>query len=235
MFDKIVLPLLFATFCSAAMLNEYKYKGLVLMQSENEIGTHKAINLTLAGQVEFRHFLGDALDNCRNAYRFSRESNCPRKAFLNQFTHACCTEDLKFLYLSINNIKLSMQGAVTFLNLLHTRIDDSFEFTTDINPHDEMILIYNIHHRDVPTIVRTFDETEYPKLQNLLYRYSDLCMLENTQATESEACPRVYTSDGLKFCCDYSDQLLYVRLGRITLTRNDVNILTSAMRRVPLL
>jgi len=185
----VLLFLIFVTFCAASG-NENKYKGLVLLQSENEIFTQKAINLTLAGQVEFRRFLGDVLDNCRNAYRISTGSSCPRKAFLNHFTHACCTEDLKFLYLSINNVKLSKQGAMTFLNLLNVRIDDSFEFTTDINPHDEMILIYSIHNYGVPTIVRTFDETGYHKLQNLLYTYSDLCMLENTQATESETCPQ---------------------------------------------
>jgi len=234
MLKKYFLVLFCAAFTSAT-LNDYKCKGLVLLQSAKELSTGKAINLTLAGQIEFRRFLGDALDNCRNAYRISIGSNCPRKAWLNQFTHACCTEDRTFLYLSINNVKLSVQGAVTFLNLLHTRIDDSFEFTTEINPVDDMILIYNIHHNDAPTVIRTFDQTEYPTLQQLLYRYRDFCMLENTEATESQACPRVYTCCGFEFCCDQGDQLLYVRLGRITLTRNDVDILTSAMSRVSFL
>jgi len=231
MFIKLLLPWLFVIYASAT-LNEYKYKGLVLLQSENEIASRKAINLTLAGQVEFRRFLSDALANCRNAFKISVGSNCPRKAFLNHFTHVCCNEDSRFLYLNINDVKLNKQGANTFLNLLNTRIDDSFEFTSETDPQNEMILIFNVLYNGVPTLIRTFEETEYPKIQKLLYRYSELCMLENTQATESEACPRVYTSEGVKFCCDYSDQLLYVRLGRMTVPRNDVDMLVNAMRRI---
>jgi len=218
------------SYCSATV-HDYKYKGLILLQSDHVIAARKATNLTLAGQVEFRRFLTDALYNCMYVVRGSSERNCPRKALLNNFTHACCNGDFKFLYLNINGVKLNAQGAIIFLNLLNTRIDDSFEFTIDINPLDEMILIFNIHQNGGSTLIRAFEETEYPKFQNLLYRYSELCMLENTRTTENESCPRVYSSEGLKFCCDYSDQLLYVRLGRITLYRNDVDYLVGAMRR----
>jgi len=214
------------------MLNEYNYKGLVLLQSEKEIVARKAVNLTLSGQVEFRRFLTDALYNCLYVIKGGSERNCPRKASLNRFTHACCNENFEFLNLNINGVKLDMEESKTFLNLLNTRIDDSFVFTSEINPQNEMILIFNIHNNGGPTLIRTFEEAEYPKLRNLLYRYNELCMLENTEATESETCPRVYTSGGVKFCCDYGDQLLFVRLGRMTLTRNDVDYLVNAMRRV---
>jgi len=225
-----LLCLLFATICSG-LLNNYNYKGLVLLQSEKEIVAHKAVNLTLSGQVEFRRFLTDALYNCMFVIRGGSERNCPRKASLNRFTHACCTKNFEFLNLNINGVKLDTQESKTFLNLLNTRIDDSFEFTNEINPRDEMILIFNIHTNGGRTLIRTYEEAEYPKLQNLLYRYNDLCMLENTQATESESCPRVNTFEGVKFCCDYSDQLLLVRLGHMTLTRNDVDYLVNAIRR----
>jgi len=223
-----LLTCLFATICSAIV---YNYKSLILLQSSTEIATRKAINLTLSGQVEFRRFLNDALHGCRNANE-NIELNCPRKTLLNMFTHVCCDQDNNFMYLIINRVKIGMDGTKSILNLLNTRISDSFEFTNEINYPNERVLIFNSNQNNTPTLVRTYPADEYFKFQDLIFRHADLCMLENTQATESEACPRVYATEGLKFCCDYSDQLLHLKLGRMLLTRFDVDYLVNAMRRV---
>jgi len=212
MFSFLLVSLcsLYITVCSAS---DYKYRGLLLLQSQSVLGQNKAINFTLAGQVEFKRFLTDALYNCRASIQGSSFFDCPKNALLNQFTHACCDENYNFMHLNLNSIKLDKQEAETFLNLLNTRIDDSFQFTSDVIVRNEMILIFNMHHNNPSNLIRTFTEIEYPGLQNLLNRYHELCLIENTEATESESCPRVNSVGGLKFCCDYSDQLLYSRLG----------------------
>lgn len=162
-------------------------------------------NFTLGGQVEFRSFLREALHDCRRTKWGSRSSDCPRKTYLSSLTHACCDENDAFMHLSINSVKLNQEQSVEILDLLNSRIADGFEFTSDINVHNEMILVANFHHTASINLLRVFKEEGYLKIELIISSYKTSCLLDNTEKTLSESCPRVINQHGVKFCCDFDE------------------------------
>lgn len=205
------------------------YKGLVLLQSNDNIANKKIFNLTLGGQVEFRRFLHDALHDCSQTNWGPSSFNCPRKAYLNQFTHACCDENNIFINLKINSVTLGYEQGLKILELLNLRIDDGFQFDSDIIASDQMILIASFRGQSPSTFLRVFNEDEYPMLKHVISSYKSNCLLDNTVNTISNPCPRVYSQIGIKFCCDFDDKLLSLRLGDMNLTQSDVEQLVAAM------